>query len=208
MERLLAEGGALRRFLEQDAELAIMLLDAQGRLTGHNQAFGRLVQRPGSQVGRALEEFFPAGFRLASPAGAGQPQRAILPFSSPDGEPTFVNAWIYPFGRGRVVFAEQPRQTSSQALDRMSAINNELVNLTRQLKRQQQELTRAQARIKVLGGLIPICANCHKIRNDQGYWDKLEKYISEHSEAVFSHGICPDCAASLYPELAGELEPD
>lgn len=57
----------------------------------------------------------------------------------------------------------------------------------------------ALAHIKTLGGLIPICANCKKIRDDEGYWENLEKYIQTHSDAHFSHGICPDCYAKLYP---------
>lgn len=52
--------------------------------------------------------------------------------------------------------------------------------------------------VKVLSGLLPICASCKKIRSDQGYWEHLEIYIETHTEAVFSHGICPDCANKLY----------
>ncbi|MGA3286700.1 MAG: two-component regulator propeller domain-containing protein [Bacteroidota bacterium] len=56
----------------------------------------------------------------------------------------------------------------------------------------------AMSKIKVLNGLIPICANCKKIRDDKGYWNQLEQYINEHSEATFSHGVCPTCAEKLY----------
>lgn len=52
----------------------------------------------------------------------------------------------------------------------------------------------------LLSGFLPICASCKKIRNDKGYWDQIEKYISTHSRAVFTHSICPDCAQKLYPE--------
>lgn len=61
------------------------------------------------------------------------------------------------------------------------------------------ELQEALAQVKTLKGFIPICANCKKIRDDEGFWKSVEKYISEHSEARFSHGICPDCASILYP---------
>jgi PAS domain S-box-containing protein len=63
-----------------------------------------------------------------------------------------------------------------------------------------QELQEAFAKIKVLSGFIPICASCKKIRDDQGYWNQLEAYIQSHSEAQFSHGICPDCATLLYAD--------
>jgi PAS domain S-box-containing protein len=63
------------------------------------------------------------------------------------------------------------------------------------------ELKATQARAKVLSGLLPICSNCKKIRDDKGYWSKLEAYIQDHSEADFTHGICPTCSLQLYPEL-------
>jgi PAS domain S-box-containing protein len=63
-----------------------------------------------------------------------------------------------------------------------------------------QELQEAFSKIKVLSGFIPICASCKNIRDDRGYWNQLEAYIQSHTEAQFSHGICPDCAAALYPE--------
>lgn len=61
------------------------------------------------------------------------------------------------------------------------------------------ELQDALSNIKTLKGLLPICASCKKIRNDKGYWEQMEVYIRDHSEADFSHGICPECAEKLYP---------
>jgi len=61
-------------------------------------------------------------------------------------------------------------------------------------------LYRKKLQIKTLKGLLPICAHCKKIRNDKGYYEHVENFISEHSEAIFSHGLCPDCMAELYPE--------
>ena len=61
------------------------------------------------------------------------------------------------------------------------------------LTRQKAELEAALAQVKLLEGIIPICSYCHKIRDDQNSWQQLEQYISEHSEAQFSHGVCPHC---------------
>jgi two-component system sensor histidine kinase/response regulator len=63
-----------------------------------------------------------------------------------------------------------------------------------------RELQSALADVKTLSGLVPICANCKKIRDDKGYWTQIEAYIQERTPAHFSHGICPDCAKILYPE--------
>ncbi|OGR22656.1 MAG: hypothetical protein A2277_12630 [Desulfobacterales bacterium RIFOXYA12_FULL_46_15] len=68
-----------------------------------------------------------------------------------------------------------------------------------------EELETALKDVKTLGGFIPICASCKKIRNDQGYWDRIEQYIGDHSDAKLSHGICPDCMQKLYPEFCGEV---
>ncbi len=67
-------------------------------------------------------------------------------------------------------------------------------------KELNQRIQEATANIKTLSGLIPICANCKKIRDDEGYWEQLEGYIQTRSDAQFSHGICPDCMEELYPE--------
>lgn len=64
------------------------------------------------------------------------------------------------------------------------------------------ELKTALANVRTLSGLLPICASCKKIRDDKGYWNHVESYISKHSGAEFSHSICPDCAKKLYPEFA------
>ena len=62
------------------------------------------------------------------------------------------------------------------------------------------ELESMRDQVKVLQGLIPICAHCKKIRNDQGFWTQLESYLAAHSEADFTHGICPDCMAQYFSE--------
>jgi len=66
------------------------------------------------------------------------------------------------------------------------------------------ELQDALAKVKLLSGLLPICASCKKIRDDQGYWKQIEVYIQSHSEAEFTHGICPDCAQKLYGKYIKE----
>lgn len=70
-----------------------------------------------------------------------------------------------------------------------------------QRRRLYEERELARQEIKILKGLLPICAACKNIRDDKGYWKQMESYIREHSEAEFSHGICPECIKKLYPEL-------
>jgi hypothetical protein len=63
------------------------------------------------------------------------------------------------------------------------------------------ELRSALEQVKRLSGLLPICASCKKNRDDKGYWNQIEAYISQHSEAQFSHGVCPECAKKLYSDI-------
>ena len=63
------------------------------------------------------------------------------------------------------------------------------------------DLQDAVAKVKTLRGLLPICSFCKKIRDDKGYWDQIEAYLEKHSDAEFSHGICPECAKKHYPDL-------
>lgn len=73
--------------------------------------------------------------------------------------------------------------------------------LSLQLNRQKNRLQATLDQVNQLSGLLPICASCKKIRDDKGYWNEIEAYIQDHSEADFSHGICPECAKKFYPEL-------
>ncbi len=78
---------------------------------------------------------------------------------------------------------------------------------------EKENLEQALTQIKTLRGLLPICAGCKKVRDDQGYWKQIESYLHEHSDATFSHGLCPDCAKELYPTIriyddsGGEIDP-
>jgi DNA-binding response OmpR family regulator len=67
------------------------------------------------------------------------------------------------------------------------------------------ELKRAREEIKTLRGLLPTCAWCRRIRNDHGEWESIEKYVQEHTEADFSHGMCPDCLEEKFPALAERM---
>ena len=78
----------------------------------------------------------------------------------------------------------------------------QLRDLNHKLQETNHDLSRALAEVKTLQGLIPICARCKRIRDDDGMWDQIESYITQHSGAVFSHGVCPECAKALFPEVA------
>jgi len=73
--------------------------------------------------------------------------------------------------------------------------------LLRRLSQSIENLQHALDKVKQLSGFLPICASCKKVRDDKGYWSEVESYISNHSEAEFTHGLCPECTAELYSEI-------
>jgi len=111
-----------------------------------------------------------------------------------EGQNTLTGKWLYMHDRaiewidGRIV-----RLQIATDFTNRKKIEDEREQLICQLQE-------ALAKIKTLSGFLPICASCKKIRDDKGYWNQIETYIRDHSEAEFSHGICPDCAKKLYPE--------
>ena len=78
--------------------------------------------------------------------------------------------------------------------ERVAALQSALVE-------QVHSLRKALVHVKTLQGILPICMHCHKIRNDRQSWERLEKYITEHSEAQFTHGLCPECLEKHYPDF-------
>jgi hypothetical protein len=83
----------------------------------------------------------------------------------------------------------------------MNHLEEEVEARTSELKISNEQLQDALSKVKQLSGFLPICASCKNIRDDNGYWNQIESYIKDHSEAEFSHGICPECAEKLYPGL-------
>jgi len=103
-------------------------------------------------------------------------------------------------GAGAYLVKPSNRQEIERAITIALARFNDMM----ELRRLNHELEEALAQVKQLSGLLPICAGCKKIRDDNGYWQQVEVYIRDHSEADFSHGLCPDCAKKLYPTIFKE----
>ncbi|MGD9365952.1 MAG: hypothetical protein PVH87_09665 [Desulfobacteraceae bacterium] len=102
---------------------------------------------------------------------------------------------------------EERKGSQKELLDRnqeLKQLNTQLSATKKDIENANKELKRALDNVKQLSGMLPICSSCKKIRNDKGYWEQIETYIHVHSEAQFSHGICPECAEKLYPMLLKE----
>lgn len=89
---------------------------------------------------------------------------------------------------------------------RLKNLNTELSKAVGGLEEANRELQEKINEIKILQGIVPICSSCKKVRTDKGYWERVEKYVQDRSDARFSHGICPECAKELYPKLRKKIE--
>lgn len=80
-------------------------------------------------------------------------------------------------------------------------VGRRMIEMRLELAEKVEELRKALDQVRTLKGIVPICANCKNVRDDQGYWNRVENYVKEHTEAEFSHAVCPDCMKKLYPQF-------
>ena len=87
-------------------------------------------------------------------------------------------------------------------------VGRELIQARMALNEKVEELELALKEVRTLKGIVPICASCKNVRDDQGYWNRVETYLNEHTEAEFSHAVCPDCMKRLYPQFRDDEQPE
>jgi hypothetical protein len=206
-------GGFRRETLEgffwRSTNLLMMVLDGEGRVLACNQGFYHLFPARGETVGRPVRSLLLPESRgvfdrlLERDADARQ---ARLGFVIEGTLSHSLECHLFVEGSRILLIGERPMPTHDDTLKQMGALNNELINQSRELARKNRELEEAQDRIKVLRGLLPICSWCKNIRDDRGYWTQMEAYIRDHSEAEFTHSLCPDCLKKHYGDLMDEDE--
>ncbi len=107
-----------------------------------------------------------------------------------------------------VMFAGKHYSIASQQMqivDLLLSTYETILYKNRELERINKELKKALNEINQLQGMLPICSNCHKIRDDDGYWHRVEEYIEQHADVTFTHSLCPECLNKLYPEYAAKI---
>lgn len=94
----------------------------------------------------------------------------------------------------------KPRELSREQIVALESLGRQVVMLF-ELRRVASELAEAAAQVKTLRGMLPICSFCKRIRDDEGYWEQVERYVTAHTGAYFSHSFCPDCLRVHYPQF-------
>ncbi|MCI0659342.1 MAG: PAS domain S-box protein, partial [Acidobacteria bacterium] len=204
-EREMAERKAFLSALIENSPLAIVTIDPEERVQHCNSAFEQLFgYRLEEMEGKLIDDFVAPGeltseaLNLTRQAVRGEIGHAVTQRGTKDGRVITVEVHGVPLVvNGKLVGGYALYQDVTERRRAEEEREKLLV-----------ELQGALANIKTLSGLLPICASCKKIRDDGGYWSQIESYVSAHSQAQFSHGICPDCAKQLYPEHYHKMFPE
>ena len=122
----------------------------------------------------------------------------VILLTSRDGKEDIIEG----LGAGADDYVAKPFDTGE--LRARIEVGCRVIELQATLTQRIDELEDALNHVKTLQGILPICMHCHKIRNDQESWERIEKYIGEHTEAQFSHGLCPECRDKYYPNTGRE----
>jgi PAS domain S-box-containing protein len=204
-EKALIESEIRYRRLFEAAQDGILILDADsGAITDANPFLIEMLGYASEDlIGKRLWEVSAFTDRVASKSAfeelqqKGYIRHENLPLETKDGQSRQVEfvSNVYFVDSKKVI------QCNIRDITKRKRVEEALVETSKEREKLIQELHYALDNIKTLQGLIPICSNCKKIRDDQGFWNQVEKYIIEHSDATFTHGICPDCAKKLYGDL-------
>jgi hypothetical protein len=199
----------IEAYLMSSNGIAIVQFDTNLIIRDCNLGFMRLFKPRQSPAGEPLSDYLK--FNTGEITCGVQ---INIPCSRKSGLDAVNNCYIIQTVDGYLLFIERLLLTQSLALEQMGSMNDELINIQRDVLKKNRMLEKlkleshdrvaaleqALERIRRLEGIIPICMYCHKIRNEEESWDKFEKYLLEHIDAKFSHGICPVCMDEKYPE--------
>lgn len=168
----------------------ILVLDAQNRIVDFNRTFTQLVMLHRQDcIGHMVSTIWPSWAQLNQELT--EAQELFLPGNPP----TFLNVRLIPL-------------TGNQQQTQGKLVMVRDISKRKQMESEREALIKTLqttlAQVKTLHGLLPICANCKKIRDDDGYWQDVAVYVRNHTDAEFSHSICPDCLVELYPQIYRE----
>ena len=181
-------------YISASAPVLLLVLTCDGTIVYANRHAGNTFAM--DLAGCSIDDIvidFNGSFDLKTLVTAGEEQ--LLSLGNGSQLPQSFLCSFRETGSGLIVLCGHADQAETKELQR------ELLELNQEINNRNRELHKAIATIKTLSGLLPICSHCRKIREDTGYWTQIEEYIRQHTDADFSHSICPACAKEHYPDL-------
>ena len=193
----------IANYFIQTATDVLLVLDADLRILSCNNCFRDLVSSLNDPTGKLIDQFLLSESQGILPLSDSTNTRAVrLNFKSENSSAIPLQCYVYKVSNSKhLVLGGHIMLSNDDILKNMTRMSSEMANLTRDLNRKNNELKEAHSKIKTLSGIVPICMHCKGIRDDEGYWNQLEEYITEHSDAQISHGVCDDCLEKYYPDL-------
>ncbi len=200
IETAIKESETKFRSVAQSAKDAIITAENNGKIAFCNTAADEMFgYREGELIGQSISILMPQRFQTAHERGMAR--------VTASGESRMIDETVELFGitkEGREFPVELSLSNWKSGNHRFYTGIIRDISERKQHEKEREalidSLKKSLAKVRKLSGLLPICASCKKIRDDKGYWNQIEAYIRDHSEADFSHGICPDCSRKLYPE--------
>jgi hypothetical protein len=196
---ILAE--SLLHFFFNKSQALLFIADQKGRIESANNSVYQLL---GDDVAGSFFQDFIIDFRgifsfeecVSSPS-----TKRLFNLSIPDQSPRSYFFSFLAADNKVIVVGETDGNEMERMRMQLTETTSDLGNLTRELYKKNKELEKSLDEIKTLEGIIPICMHCNQIRDDEGYWNRLEAYITSHSDAEFSHSICEKCYDEHYSDL-------
>ncbi len=193
---------AWAHFLHNSKSVICVSVNEKLEIVSHNKYFGELLGAKSFPIKKSLLHFLmPEGVTTLKNLSEDKTEFVRIVFKDSGNIPIPLYCAYHPGENEVIIIGEKPMLTNDEIMQKMTTLNTDLVNLTRELQRKNRELEYANSTIKTLRGILPICSFCKGIRDDEGYWKKIEEFMSEETEAQFSHSICPQCMEKNYPEL-------
>ncbi|MBN2802924.1 MAG: hypothetical protein JXR91_07505 [Deltaproteobacteria bacterium] len=201
-KKLISENSsAFEDFFRTSKTVTYLILDSELNVISSNELLNRLLKIKQSFKGESVLKFLLPESQKILPFSDYNNHSVRMNFLASDGTTAPLLCHISKTKRDEyILLGGEVMLLGDEIIEKMTNLTNEMANMTRDLTRKNIELEEARSKIKTLTGIIPICVHCREVRNDQGYWNRLEKYISENSDAKFSHGLCNNCLEKYYPD--------
>jgi hypothetical protein len=189
-------------FFQQSKSVIYVIHDPNFKIVAHNPLFSEHILSGNSAIGENINSYLmPESRGILTTIRAGQDRQCKVQFMAVAQQSLSFECHIYCRTSHTLIIGEKLMLSNDVILQKMGALNNEMVNLSRKLQQRNRELEHANATIRTLGGILPICSYCKGIRDDKGYWAQLEEFMSKETDVEFSHSICPDCMQKYHPDI-------
>jgi PAS domain S-box-containing protein len=199
-DKMLSESEDIFNNFMEHSPIYVFFKDENIRSLQLSRNFETMLNRPLAELlGKSMNELFPSALAKSMV----EDDKRIMSEGKTLNIEEELNGRLYQTIKFPINIEGKPRYLAGYAIDitERKKAEEALQQYSVELEKSNKELQDALAKVKQLSEMLPICASCKKIRDDKGYWQHIEAYISEHTDTLFSHGICPDCEKRAYEEL-------